>query len=101
MLLLKSYFTSIEVPKYPDADAPEVAANPGDDEHYKRVNAQHRMCAYRSLIFWTYPDIRKKERHPLPACIYRLIRDKFPITQGEEPCDDLQYTVYMPEPQDE
>ena len=92
--------TFLSVPRYPDAKAlqPSVVLTP--EEISRRVNAQRRLCAYRSLIFWTYPNIRKRERKPLPSCIYALVRAMFPSHESEEIWADLAHTVYVAEPDD-
>ena len=53
-------------------------------------NAQKRLCAYRNLVFWLMPQIRRGERRPLPACLVSKIRALFPPTDDEEEFADLQ-----------
>lgn len=62
---------------------------------------QQRLAAYRSMIFWTYPDIKKKERRPLPSCLYMLIRAMFPPTDDEELFADFIFTKFIPEAQND
>lgn len=89
------------VPRYQDAEQLHPSAALTEEEIRKRVNAQKRLCAYRALIFWTYPDIRRRERRPLPSCIYAMVRAMFPSEQDEEIWADLQHTVFFAEPDDE
>ena len=63
--------------------------------------AQRRLSAYRALIFWTYPDIKRAERKPLPSCVYGLVRAMFPPTDDEEVFADTDFTSYVPEAQDD
>lgn len=48
------------------------------------VNARNRLCAYRQMVFWCWPGIRRRERRPLPSCLVSMIRAKFPPTEDEE-----------------
>lgn len=91
----------IVVPRYPDAEQLVPTVNMPQSEINKRINAQRRMCSYRSLIFWTFPDIRRRERRPLPACVYGMVRAAFPAEEDEELWADLQHTLYAPEPDDD
>ncbi|XP_067931047.1 uncharacterized protein [Watersipora subatra] len=47
-------------------------------------NARKRLCAYRNLVFWLMPQIRRGERRPLPACLVSKIRALFPPTDDEK-----------------
>lgn len=57
-------------------------------------NEQYRLSAYRSLIFWAYPKLRRGERRPLPACIYAMVRAKFPSVDDEEIYADFNHTLF-------
>ena len=63
--------------------------------------AQRRLSAYRALIFWTYPDIKRAERKPLPSCVYSLARAMFLPTDDEEVFADTDFTSFVPEAQDD
>ena len=82
-------------PKFPDADE-LVPGHPYSEEEIKvRVDAQRRLCAYRALVFWTWPDIGK-HRRPLPSCIYALVRAKFDGGVSDEEYADMSHTEFIP-----
>lgn len=56
-----------------------------------------RIAAYRSLVFWAFPYIRKKQRKPLPSCIYMLVRAMYPPTEDDELFAEYDFTQYVPE----
>ena len=80
---------------YPDAYGLQPNADLSQAEINTRINAQRRLSAYRSLVFWTYPDIRTKDRRPLPSCTYAMVRAVYPSTEDEEIWADLQHTVFI------
>ena len=45
--------------------------------------AKNRFCGYRNVVFWLYPGLRRRERKPLPACVYKYIQNKFPPTEND------------------
>ena len=63
--------------------------------------AQRRLSAYRALLFWTYPDIKRAERKPLPSCVYGLVRAMCSPTADEEVFADMDFTSFVPEAQDD
>ena len=63
--------------------------------------AQRRPSAYRAVIFWTYPDIKRAERKPLPSCLYGLVRAMCSPTADEEVFADMDFTSFVPEAQDD
>lgn len=79
---------------YPDAELLQPNDQLDETEISRLKNRQKRLCAYRSLVFWAYPHIRKRERRPLPACLYDYIRTLFPPTENEEAFADHQFTVF-------
>ena len=91
---------SVLAPQYPDAEEMLAGPNITQQEIDKRINAQRRLAAYRSVIFWTYPDIKRRQRKPLPSCVYGMIRATYPSHEDEEIWADLQHTVYLDEPED-
>ena len=58
---------------------------------------QQRLAAYRSITFWSFPDIGKHNRRPLPACLYMMIRALYPPTDDEDEFADWDYSVFIPE----
>lgn len=59
------------------------------------VCRQRRLCAYRSLVFWTYPTgLRRGERRPLPACVYNMVRAAYPGTEDEDEYADMAHTEF-------
>ena len=63
--------------------------------------AQRRLSAYRSLVFWSYPDIHRGCRRALPSCVYALVRALFPPTDDEEEFAEIDHTIYISEDEDE
>lgn len=93
----------ISAPRYPDAYTlqPNERLSESDIEDLKKK--QNRLAAYRALIFWTYPEIRKKERRPLPSCVYKMVRMKFSPSESDDELtnyDDV-FTKYVPEAEDD
>ena len=62
--------------------------------------AQRRLSAYKALIFWTYPDIKRGERKPLPSCVYGLVRAMCSPT-AVDVFADMDFTSFVPEAQDD
>lgn len=58
-------------------------------------NAKNRFCSYRALVMWLYPQVKKKERLPLPACLYSYIQAAFPPTDDEETFADWQFSKFV------
>ena len=65
------------------------------EDIHKLLMSQRRLSAYRSLVFWTYPDIRRGSRRALPSCIYGLVRAMYPPTDDEEEFATMEHTVYI------
>ena len=93
-----SFLCDITVPRYADAETLQPQANLTQQQINLRINAQRCLAAYRSVIFWTYANIRKKQRKPPPSCVYGMIRALFPSDPDEELWADLQHTVYTDGP---
>lgn len=56
--------------------------------------AKKRFCGYRNITFWLNPGIKKRQRVPLPACVYAFIQVKFPpTTDGDLNCT-YNFTKY-------
>lgn len=64
--------------------------NPTEADQQKKK----RFCAYRNLIFWFYPGIKRRERKPLSACLYAYIQARFPPTQNEEDFADHEFSKF-------
>ena len=64
----------IAEPVYEDAETLIVGERYSAQEIEKRKNDQKRLSAYRSLVFWAYPELRRGDRRPLPACTYLFVR---------------------------
>ncbi|XP_067948807.1 uncharacterized protein [Watersipora subatra] len=77
-------YCTYHVPQRPDAELLQVGPNLTQEQITRLINEQKRLCAYRSLIFWAYPSLKRGERKPLPACIYAYVRALFPSTDDEE-----------------
>lgn len=54
-----------------------------------------RFCAYRSMVFWLYLELKKGQRRPLPACMYSAIQAMFPPTANEEDFADWRFSEYV------
>lgn len=52
------------------------------------------------MIFWAFPDIKRKERRPLPSCLYMMIRAIYPPTDDDEEFADFIFSKYIPEAED-
>lgn len=53
-----------------------------------------RFCAYRNLVFWFYPGIKKRVRKPMSACLYAYIQARFPPTENEEDFADNEFSKF-------
>ncbi|XP_067941085.1 uncharacterized protein [Watersipora subatra] len=83
------------VPKYPDAESLVPSERLKDCDIYNMVCRQRRLCAYRSLVFWTYPTgLRRGERRPLPACMYNMVQAAYPGTEDEDEYADMAHTEF-------
>lgn len=92
------------MPRYPDAETMKAGAGYRDHtqaDTNQRIDAQRRLAAYRSVIFWTFPEMRRKERKPLLSCVYSMIRAMYPGHENEELWAELQHTVYVELPDDD
>jgi len=47
------------------------------------------------MIYWMYPELKRKQRKPLPACLYSLIQAKFPPVVNEELFADYRFSEYI------
>ena len=65
------------------------------DEERHSENTKKRFCAYRFLVFWLYPNIKRRQRRPLPACLYACIQAMFPPTDDEEEFADWQFSEFV------
>lgn len=95
------WFSNFAVPRYADAETLQPSIHLSEDDIKHRINAQRRMCAYRSVIFWTYPDIRRRQRKPIPSCVYLMIRSMYPNVDNEEIWADLEHTIYVDVPEED
>ena len=83
--------------RYPDAET-LVPSNVWSEDQINRLKRrQQRLAAYRSIIFWTFPEIRKKERRPLPSCIYMMVRACYFDTDSDEEFANHDFSIYIPE----
>lgn len=87
-------FKLLTGPLYPDAETLQPGEQYTQDEIHKLIMAQKRLCAYRSLVFWAYPELRRGERRPLPSCVYLYIRARFQAEEDDEAWGDLQHSVF-------
>lgn len=94
-------FSIFAVPRYADAEGLISSQDLSDEDIKHKINAQRRMCAYRSVIFWTYPEIRRRQRKPIPSCVYLMIRSMYPNADDEELWADLEHTIYVDIPEDD
>ena len=53
-----------------------------------------RFCSYRMIIGWLYPDLKRGQHRPLPACMYSEIQQRFPPTDDEELFADWRFSLY-------
>ena len=83
----------IAEPVYEDAETLIVGERYSAQEIEKRKNDQKRLSAYRSLVFWAYPELRRGDRRPLPACTYLFVRAMF-NSLDEDVWADYNHTVY-------
>lgn len=70
----------------------DIFPNPQTEEE---VNKKNRFLAYRSVVGWIYPNLRKGERKPLPACVYAEIQARFPPTADEEDYADWRFSDFL------
>ena len=54
-----------------------------------------RFCAYRNIVFYLYAGLKRRERHPLPACVYSYIQARFPPTDNEEDFADWRFSEFI------
>ena len=97
--LMESPMWTPEVPVSATAgEAFSVTIRAKDSEGNTTTEVQRkkqRLCAYRNLIFWFYPTIRRKQRKPLPSCLYSLVRAMFPPTDNEEDFADWEFSKFV------
>jgi len=65
------------------------------DEKAHSLNTKKRFCSYRFLVFWLFPDIKKGERRPLPACLYDWVQATFPPTEDEEEFAEWMFSKFV------
>ena len=60
-------------------------------KHYKRRHLTpgtqeelYRYTAYRHLVFWIWGKLAKDNRRPLPACVMKAVREKYPSESGAD-----------------
>ena len=85
--------------KRPNAELLEPSRHLSKEKIKQMLNAQRRLTAYRALVFWTYPDIRRGERRALPSCVYSMVRAAYPPTEDEEYAD-WEHSVYVSDGED-
>ena len=54
-------------------------------DDYRRKD---RFSAYRSIVFWLFSGLKKRDRRALPACVYQYVRKKFPFINNNNDDDD-------------
>jgi hypothetical protein len=79
---------------FPDAEKLKPGSRYTAADIHRLLMKQRRLSAYRSLVFWTYPDIKKRQRYPLPSCVYGMVRAMFPPTDNEEEFADWVFSEY-------
>ena len=70
----------------------DIFPNPQTEEE---VNKKNRFLAYRSVVGWFYPNLRKCERKPLHACVAAEIQARFPPTADEEDYANWQFLYFL------
>ena len=50
---------------------------PLDDDDLNKIHKLYRLVAYQQCSRWVFQILGKKNRRPLPACVYTRIREKF------------------------
>ena len=90
----------VSEPKVPDPESLVPNEQLTEEDVQKAQMAQRRLSAYRALIFWTYPDIKRADHRPLPSCVHGLVRDMFPPT-ADEVIADIDLTSFIPKAQDD
>ena len=91
------FFLNCNTIKYIGVDIPSLWLWLVEDlfpDEEPNVNAKKRLCAYRNLVFWCWPNIRRKERRPLPSCLVSLVRATFPPTDNEEEFANWQFAGF-------
>ena len=58
------------------------------------INKKKRFSSYRIFIYWLYPELKRRQRQPLSACLYGLIHARFPPTDNEEIFADWRFSKY-------
>lgn len=58
------------------------------------LQRKKRFCGYRIMIYWLYPELKRKQRRPLPACLYSYIQARFPPVDNEELFADWRFSEY-------
>ena len=53
-----------------------------------------RFRSYLSMAYWLYPELKKGQRKPLPACIYAYIQKRFPPTENDDDFNDWRFSDY-------
>ena len=59
------------------------------------IQLKERFCAYRNIVFYLYPGLKRREPHPLPACVYSYIQAQFPPTDNEEDFADWRFSNFI------
>ena len=59
---------------------------PLSDEELERKHRLFRLVAYQRCTRWIFGILGKKNRRPLPACVYKSIRSKFESPDGIYTC---------------
>lgn len=83
--------------QYPNADELKCNARWTREAIEALKMKQRRFSAYRAMVFWAFPNIRRKERRPLPSCLYMQIRAQYPPTLDDEEFADHIFTKFIPE----
>ena len=65
------------------------------DSEKHNENVSKRFCSYRLFVFWIFPEIKRKERRPLPACLYSSVQAMFPPTDNEEEFAEWQFSEFV------
>ena len=59
------------------------------------IKKKRRFMGYRLLAFWLHPDMKRKQRKPLPACLYNFVHCKYPPTDNEEDFADWRFSEFV------
>ena len=66
---------------------------PANATHEQKMS-KLRFCSTGMIIGWLYPDLKRGQHRPLPACMYSEIQQRFPPTDDEELFAGWRFSLY-------